>query len=463
MGHITMKYELTSTLSLKHSECLVIGLLDSDTLPQHVQAIDTTCNNVISHLRKKLRRSGDMLWQTDVNGHSLLIVHCGTTTDYTGKSLSSLITSIATELNTKNVPSATLAMPELADKTANWQVQYMLLQCDAACYQLLSYKNAPSEAYTLDAVSFYLPDADETAIHSGHAIAEGIRLTKDLANAPANVCTPTYLVEQANKLAKSLPIKAQHLNQQKMEKLGMRTLLSVAQGSIEEPKLIELHYQGGKPSEKPIVLVGKGVTFDAGGISLKPAAKMHHMKYDMSGAASVFGTLKACALLKLPVNIIGLIPAVENLPSGSALKPGDIIESMAGTTIEITNTDAEGRLILCDALTYAERFNPEFVVNMATLTGAVVIALGAVRIGLMANDQALADRIIQASQESMDPVWQLPLDEEYHKLLESNIADLINANLGRDAGTILACYRPSSTLVTSTDTKLYSCALIFIC
>ena len=253
---------------------------------------------------------------------------------------------------------------------------------------------------------------------------------------PPNICTPTYLSETAKDLANDLGLKVEILEESDMKNLGMNSLLSVSKGSIEKPKLISLSYQGNKKS-KPIVLVGKGVTFDTGGISLKPGQAMDEMKYDMCGAASVMGVMKAVALMKLPVNLTVVVPTVENMPAHNASKPGDVVKSMSGQTIEILNTDAEGRLILCDALTYVQKYDPEIVIDVATLTGACIIALGKVNSGLMSNNQALADEIIKASVSSNDGVWQLPISDEYDEQLKSNFADMANIG-GREAGSVTA-------------------------
>jgi leucyl aminopeptidase len=271
----------------------------------------------------------------------------------------------------------------------------------------------------------------------GLALAHGISLARDLGNLPGNVCTPAYLAEQARKLAKHYRLKVQVLERVDMEKLGMNTLLSVAAGSSQPPKLIVLEYRAGPKTQKPVVLVGKGVTFDTGGISLKPAPEMDEMKYDMSGAGSVLGTLKAVAEMKLPVNVIGIIPATENMPGARATKPGDIVTSMSGQTVEILNTDAEGRLILCDALTYAERYDPAAVIDIATLTGACVIALGHVVSGLFANDDPLAREVLAAGEHTGDGAWHLPLHDEYQDQLRSNFADFANIG-GRPAGAVTA-------------------------
>ena len=264
------------------------------------------------------------------------------------------------------------------------------------------------------------------------AVAAGTALARECANRPGNHCTPTFLAEQAKKLGKEHGLKVEVLERKDCEKLGMGSFLAVAQGSDEPLKFIVARYNGGAKTAAPIVLVGKGITFDTGGISLKPAAEMDEMKYDMGGAASVLGTLKAVALAKAKVNLIGVIPACENMPSGRAVKPGDVVKSMSGQTIEILNTDAEGRLILCDALTYAERLKPAVVVDIATLTGACVIALGHHRSGLFSSDDALAAELLAAGEAALDPAWRMPLDEEYDEALKSHYADV--ANVGSRAG-----------------------------
>ncbi len=267
----------------------------------------------------------------------------------------------------------------------------------------------------------------------------GVELTRHLGNMPANICTPTYISQQAMKLCEEFPtLSCTIMGPDEIRDMGMGLLLAVSQGSDQPPQLIDIHYKGTKDDCAPIVLVGKGITFDSGGLSIKPANAMDEMKYDMCGAASVLGTLRACALLKLPVHVIGLIAAAENLLSGSAVKPGDIVTSMSGQTVEIINTDAEGRLVLADALTYAERYNPSFVVDIATLTGAVIIALGNVTSGFMTTDDELAAWIEKAAKESQDKVWRLPLDKAYQEALDSPLADMVNANFDRSAGSITA-------------------------
>jgi leucyl aminopeptidase len=279
--------------------------------------------------------------------------------------------------------------------------------------------------------------AMEAAVQEGAAIAEGMALAKDLGNFGANVCTPAYLADTARALGKQFKFDVEVLDRAAIEQLGMGAFLAVARGARQEPRFIVLDYRGGQTGAKPVVLVGKGITFDSGGISLKPGAEMDEMKYDMCGAASVIGVFKTIARLALPINVIGLVPATENMPGGDATRPGDVVTSLSGQTIEILNTDAEGRLVLCDALTYAERFKPDCVIDIATLTGACIIALGKIPSGLLANDDELAAELVRRGQSSGDRVWQLPLWEEYQEALKSNFADMANVG-GRPGGTITA-------------------------
>ena len=283
--------------------------------------------------------------------------------------------------------------------------------------------------------------AVEDGLSYGAAVGDGMNAAKQLGNLPANICTPSYLAQKAISLGKTkldrTSITTEILDRADMQKLKMDSLLSVAEGSDEPPKLIVINYQGTSADEKPVVLVGKAVTFDSGGISLKPGRGMDEMKFDMCGGASVLGVMNSLTQLQLPINVVGIIPATENMPNGRATKPGDVVTSMSGQTIEILNTDAEGRLILCDSLTYAAKFNPDTVIDIATLTGAVISALGKVASGVLSNDQQLANDLIESGTQSADPVWQLPLWEEYDELLKSNFADMANIG-GPQAGTITA-------------------------
>jgi leucyl aminopeptidase len=274
--------------------------------------------------------------------------------------------------------------------------------------------------------------AVQAGLARGQAVAAGVTLARECANRPGNHCTPTYLADQATKLGKTYGLKVEVLDRKDVEKLGMGAFLAVAQGSHEPLRFIVARYNGAAKTQAPVVLVGKGITFDTGGISIKPAAEMDEMKFDMGGAASVLGTLRAIAELKPKLNLVCVIPTCENMPDGRAIKPGDVVTSMSGQTIEILNTDAEGRLILCDALTYVERFKPAVVVDVATLTGACIVALGHINSGLFSPDDALAGELLAASRAALDPLWRMPLDDEYAEGLKSNFADV--GNVGSRAG-----------------------------
>jgi len=307
-----------------------------------------------------------------------------------------------------------------------------------ASYAYVATKSKP-EGRELQRVTLAVDSAAEhqAAFAAAKATAQGIEFARELANLPPNFATPTRLGEEARKMAKSAGFKCEVLGPKEVANLGMGSFMAVAQGSEEPLRFIVLRYQGAAASQAPVVLVGKGITFDSGGISIKPAGEMDEMKYDMGGAASVLGTFRALADLKPAINVVGIIPSCENLPDGRAFKPGDVVTSMSGQTIEILNTDAEGRLILCDALTYAERFKPRAVIDVATLTGACVIALGSIRSGLFATDDALAQALQSAGDAAHDLCWRMPLDDEYGESLKSNFADMANVG-GRPGGAITA-------------------------
>jgi leucyl aminopeptidase len=317
----------------------------------------------------------------------------------------------------------------------------MALAIREASYRYGTTKSKKPDPVVLEEVTLLVPagkeDKAQEALRIALGTADGIELTRELANLPGNYCTPTYLGQVAKLLGKDKAISVEVLERKAIEKLGMGSFLSVTNGSAQPPLFIVMQYQGAAKSKAPHVLVGKGITFDTGGISIKPSAEMDEMKYDMGGAASVLGTFKALSVLKPKINVVGLIPTCENMPSGTATKPGDVVTSMSGQTIEVLNTDAEGRLILCDALTYAERFKPAAVIDVATLTGAIVIALGAVNSGLFSNDDSLAAELTKAGDEALDPCWRMPLQDEYDDALKTNFADIANVG-GRAGGAITA-------------------------
>ncbi len=318
----------------------------------------------------------------------------------------------------------------------------LVMATQDATYVYRHSKPSAPAASALAKVSLLCRRADAKGVAEGlkrgQAIASGVLLARECANRPGNHCTPTYLANQAKQLGKEFGCKVEVLDRKAVEKLGMGSFLAVAQGSHEPLRFIVAHYNGAGAKVAPIVLVGKGITFDTGGISIKPAGEMDEMKFDMGGAASVLGTLRAVAQLKPKLNLVCIIPSCENMPGGAAVKPGDVVTSMSGQTIEILNTDAEGRLILCDALTYAERFKPAVVVDIATLTGACVVALGHHHSGLFTADDAVAEQMLAASRAGLDPCWRMPLDEEYDEALKSNFADMGNIGGGRAGGAITA-------------------------
>lgn len=432
--------------------CIVLGVYEPRRLSSPAQVIDHASGGFLTEI---LRR-GDMdgkLGSTlllhrvpGVVAERVLLVGLGKEREFREKQYRDAVRAAVKTLDATGATEAALYLTEevVRRRDEAWCIEQAVVVAMEAQYRFDQLKSRQEDEprrplrrlILAVARRGLLPHAEEAAAR-GQAIAAGMKLAKDLGNLPGNVCTPSYLADQARALAKAHGLTVEVLERAQIEQLGMGSFLSVAKGSDEPPKFIILKHEKGGQADKPIVLVGKGITFDSGGISLKPGADMDEMKYDMSGAASVLGAMKAAAMLELPLNIVGLIPACENLPSGRANKPGDIVTSMSGQTIEILNTDAEGRLILCDALTYAERFEPAAVVDIATLTGACVIALGHVASGLMANDEALARELIHAGENAYDRCWQLPLWDDYQEQLKSNFADM--ANIGsRAAGTITA-------------------------
>ncbi|PXW87247.1 aminopeptidase A [Nitrosomonas sp. Nm84] len=431
--------------------CAVIGIFESKKQADSAKILDKITQGYI----KNILALGDMDGKAntslllhnvpDTQFKRILLVGLGKEQEFKEKTFLATLNTVLSALQKTAVADATVFLSDFPVKgrSNEWKVTQTIIAATSNSYRFDQLKSKPdSVPSNLRKMVLCINDraelaACEVAMQQGLAIAQGMSLAKDLGNLAPNICTPTYLAKQAKDLAKTHKMKASVLEEKDMEKLGMGSLLAVASGSEQPAKLIVLEYYGSGKKEHPIVLVGKGVTFDTGGISLKPGADMDEMKFDMSGAGSVLGTLYAIAEMKLPINVVGIIPATENMPSGKAAKPGDVVTSMSGQTIEILNTDAEGRLILCDALTYAERYNPKAVIDIATLTGACVIALGNFTTGLMSNDDALAAELLSAGEQAGDRAWQLPLWDEYQDLLRSNFADIANIG-GRAAGTITA-------------------------
>lgn len=431
--------------------CIVVGIFESRKLSEPAKILDDTSKGYISNIL----RQGDMEGKAnttlllhnvpDIPAKRVMLVGLGKEKDFNDRAYQLAVSTTFRALHQTGAADAALFLTEIPLKQRNvaWKITQTAIIAAESTYRFDRLKSKPEKEHVvLSKAALYVSDQaslsiGEKALQQGLAIARGISVAKDLGNLAPNICTPTYLAEQATEMAKTYKLKVSVLGQKEMEKLGMGAFLAVARGSHQPAKLIVLEYRGMAKMDKPIVLVGKGVTFDTGGISLKPAAEMDEMKFDMSGAGSVLGVLTAVAEMKLPLNVVGIIPATENMPGGNATKPGDVVTSMSGQTIEILNTDAEGRLILCDALTYAERYKPDAVIDIATLTGACVIALGHVASGLMSNNDQLAKELLQASELASDRAWQLPLWSDYQEWLKSNFADMANIG-GRSAGTITA-------------------------
>ena len=431
--------------------CVVVGVFEPRILSEAAKTLDKSAGGYISNIINNGDMEGKLgstlLLHNVPNTicNRILLVGLGKKSEFCDRDYQNAIRSTFSKLHETGASDATLFLTEIPviNRKIAWKISHTVIAAMESIYrsdQLKSKRN--NDKQQLQKVTLGTTDkmdsvTSEEALQWGLATAHGMNLAKDLGNLPPNICTPTYLAKLAVKMAKNYKLKVTILEQKDMEKLGMGSLLSVAQGSSQPAKLITLEYWGQNKKERPFVLVGKGVTFDTGGISLKPAADMDEMKYDMCGAASVFGTITAISQMQLPINVVGIVPATENMPDGKATKPGDIVTSMSGQTIEILNTDAEGRLILCDALTYAERYKPEVVIDIATLTGACVIALGNVASGLLSNDDKLANELLNASEQAADRAWRLPLWNDYDELLKSNFADIANIG-GRTAGTITA-------------------------
>ena len=436
----------------QRAACVVVGVFESRKLTLPAELID---NASLGHITSVLRR-GDMDGKSgtslllhsvpNTNCERVLLIGLGKEKEFREKEYIAAIRATIKALNQTGASDATLFLTELAVRKRDiaWRVRQTVVTARETAYKFDTYKSNQQDKQGRELRKLTLvvdrrneQQEAEQALQQGLALAEGIALARDLGNQPPNICHPSYLAEQAKQMANDLGLDCEILERDTMAEMGMHSLLAVARGSAQAPKLIVLHYRGGSKKDKPLVLVGKGVTFDTGGISLKPAADMDEMKYDMCGAAGVLGTLQAVARMALPINLTVIVPAVENMPGGNATRPGDIVTSLSGQTIEILNTDAEGRLILCDALTYAERFEPQTVIDVATLTGACVVALGGVASGLFSNKDSLARDLAEAGEEAGDRAWHLPLWDDYQELIKSPFADMANVG-GRWGGAITA-------------------------
>ena len=436
----------------QRTACLAIAVSQPRKLSRAGELIDKASGGLLSKIIRRGDmdgRSGQSLLLHNVSGtlaDRILLVGCGKDKSMDEKSFIKAIETMSTALENSGASEAHTYLTDVPVKGRNtaWKVRQTVIQMNNCRYQFDQLKSIkPDKRKILRKLKMNLPSrrelaGAETSIEQGVAISTGMSVARDLGNLPGNICTPSYIARQARQLARGhRQLKVEVLEEADMRELKMGSLLSVSAGSRQPAKLITLEYKGGKAKDQPVVLVGKGVTFDTGGISLKPGAAMDEMKFDMCGAASVMGTMNAVMMMNLPINVVGIIPTTENMPDGLATRPGDIVTSMSGQTIEILNTDAEGRLILCDALTYAEKYNPRCVIDIATLTGACIIALGKVPSAVLGNHPPLIKDLIQSGKQIEDKLWELPLWDEYQEQLNSNFADIANIG-GRDAGTITA-------------------------
>lgn len=449
MAAISFTARSIDDASSASTQCAIVPVFRTGKLSGAAKAIDKALGGSIKQaleLGDFAGKSGQTMMLPGAGKlRRVLLVGCGPEKALGREGSRKFCTALAKRLTAANASDAVLHLQQLNlnDADALWLLDHLARELVLATYRYTVTLSKPKPATALKRVTVNVQgsvatSAAKKALAQGAATGTGMNEARELGNLPGNICTPTYLAQQARKLARRVEnLKVTVLEEKKMKELGMGALLSVSAGSVQPAKLIIMQYNGGKASAAPHVLVGKGITFDSGGISLKPGAKMDEMKYDMGGAASVVGTLSAVAQMKLPINVVGIIAAAENMPSGIATKPGDVIRSMAGKTIEVLNTDAEGRLVLCDALTYAARFKPASVIDIATLTGACIVALGSHATALYANNDELADQLLDAGTQAHDRAWRMPLWDDYQQQLKSNFADIANIG-GPAAGSITA-------------------------
>jgi len=448
-----MKYGTrTGNAAKARTQCAVVGVFENVKLSPSARVLDKASKG---YLTKVLKR-GDISGKTNqtlvlhdvpnVGATRVLLVGLGNEADMNSAKYASIAKTVLGKI--KAISSRTnlccLLEVNIPGRNIDWKTQRIIESFEAGLYSFTKMKGKPPKnGNSIESVDLLIDDKSEfetvlSAIAVGSALTAGINSAKTLGNLPGNICTPTYLADQAKQLAKDYSsITTKIIEEKEIEKLGMGAFMSVTRGSVQPGKLIVITHKGGKAKEAPHVLVGKGITFDTGGISLKPGAGMHEMIWDMCGAASVFGTMLAIAEQGLAMNVVGVIAAAENMPSGDASRPGDIVKTMSGQTVEILNTDAEGRLVLCDALTYIDQFNPKTVIDVATLTGACIVALGSHASAMYANDDGVAADLTKAGEDSLDRVWRMPLWEDYQVQINSAFADMANIG-GREAGSITA-------------------------
>ncbi len=438
--------------------CIAVAVFDNKKLSQVAKDLDKG-GEIAAALKSGdiTGKAGSTLLLRGVSGAAaarVLLVGMGNDDAISEKSFTSAVTATLKAFASLGAADAIIALPmaDVKDRDLSWAVRTVVCAAHESVFRTDSQKSKKDPAPAgVRKITLAVPASAQAkvALAQAVAIANGMDLTKELGNLSANVCTPTYLAKTAKKLAAEYKFDVEVLERKQLEALKMGSFLSVTNGSDEPPKFIVLKHMGGKSKDAPVVLVGKGITFDTGGISIKPGAGMDEMKYDMCGAASVLGTFRAIGEMGLKLNVIGVIATCENMPSGRATKPGDIVTSMNGLTIEVLNTDAEGRLILCDALTYCERFNPAAVIDIATLTGACIVALGNHNSGLFTRgDEAhekLAAELLAAGKQASDTAWRLPIEESYNEQLKSNFADLANIGTPGAGSITAACFLENFT------------------
>ncbi|MDC6121387.1 leucyl aminopeptidase [Proteus mirabilis] len=437
----------------QRSACIIVGVFEPRRLSPIAEQLDKISDGYISALLRRGELEGKVGQSLllhhvpDVLSERVLLIGCGKERELDERQYKQIIQKTINTLNETGSMEAVCFLTELHVKGRNnyWKVRQAVETAKDCLYTFDQLKSNKTELRRpLRKMVFNVPTrrelpSGERAIAHGLAIASGIKACKDLANMPPNICNAAYLASQARQLAdSSANVSTRVIGEEQMKELNMNAYLAVGQGSQNESLMSIIEYKGNQdPESRPIVLVGKGLTFDSGGISIKPADGMDEMKYDMCGAATVYGVMRVVAELQLPINVIGVLAGCENMPGGKAYRPGDILTTMSGQTVEVLNTDAEGRLVLCDTLTYVERFEPELVIDIATLTGACMVALGHHYSGLMSNHNPLAHELMNASEQAGDRAWRLPLGEEFYEQIESNFADLANTG-GRLGGAITA-------------------------
>ena len=435
-------------ISKLYSQCTVIPLFEkskSKVYAQIDELSDGFLKKTVAHTAFVPKFKKHLVLHAPQTRHkTIILVGLGTKAKFNQNRLNQIASIVGEQIVKLNLKSVLYCSAEITSDNLSeaWCLRQLALALHQACYRYTETRSSDKDKkINLERCTFQVFDENtetKRAVEEADAMAHGMDLARELGDLPPNICTPAYMVKQARKLARSS--KKLHIsvsNEKEMKSMGMGAFLSVSQGSSEPGYLVCIEYRGAAKSKAPVAIVGKGITFDTGGISIKPSSAMDEMKFDMSGAGSVLGTMAFCARLGLPINVVGVLACAENMPGGKASRPGDIVKTMSGQTVEILNTDAEGRLVLCDALTYVQRYKPECIIDIATLTGACVVALGQVTSGLMANDQALANKLLEAGKESGDSTWQLPMSDEYQSQLDSNFADMANIG-GRWAGTITA-------------------------